>query len=484
MTLLGALAICLRLNAAWLAEVDSDLSLPRTQASRTVVNDIGNDIGNRNSNQTKLQCKVTERTSPMGWLPCLRRGSDRWWLPQTERSTDAIGHLLLMDLRSGTGTNPPMDGTTRDRVRQALLSDPAYFIFVVLGHPGQSPLGLDELVTWHSRNITERVASGDAFLGAPEMTPTMQQRWRKLTDHFRTLPPAKWMADASLWLEVTGPKVSNTWREQWPIVQISEQPVANLPENANHSILQELARSVKHQKSLQHAFDMRLHENKLAAIKQLSYGLSHEINNPLANISTRAEQLQRGEADLNRTATLQRIIDQVYRAHEMIADLMFYANPPTPEQQPCVIDDLLNKLVESFQEEADRQAIQLQISTQSDASGQQGILVDATMVTEAIRALVRNSIDAIGCQGTICLSVQYDSDELRILVADSGPGLSEHARIHAFDPYFSGREAGRGLGLGLCRAYRIAKLHQGDLTLSGGPSGCVATLILPHRSAA
>ena len=444
------------------------------------------DIGHRNSNQVKLQRNVTERTSPMGLLPCLRRGSDRWWLPQTERSTDAIGHLLLMDLRSGTGSNPPVDGATRDRVRQALLSDPAYFIFVVLGHPHQSPLGLDELVTWHSQNITGRIASGDAFLGAPAISPIIEQRWRKLTDHFRTLPPAKWMADASLWLEVTGPKVSNTWREQWPMVQIYEEPVTNVTEIANHSMLQELARSVQRQKSLESAFDSRLHQNKLAAIKQLAYGLSHEINNPLANISTRAEQLQRGEADPNRTATLQRIIDQVYRAHEMIADLMFYANPPTPERQPCVIGDLLNKVAESFQEEADRQTIQLQISTQPDVASEheQTILADATMVTEAIRVLVRNSIDAIGCQGAISLSVQSDRDRIRILVADSGPGLSEHARIHAFDPYFSGREAGRGLGLGLCRAYRIAKLHEGDISLTGGPSGCVATLILPRISAA
>ena len=414
----------------------------------------------------------------MGLLPCLRRGSDRWWLPQTERSTDAIGHLLLMDLRSGTGSKPSVDGATRDRVCRALLSDPAYFIFTVLGHPGQSPFGLDDLVTWHSKNITGQIASGDAFLGAPTITPIIEQRWRKLTDHFRTLPPAKWMEDASLWLEVTGPKVSNTWREQWPIVQIPDEPVAVV---AEHSMLQELARSVQRQKSLESAFDSRLHTNKLAAIKQLAYGLSHEINNPLANISTRAEQLQRGETDPNRTATLQRIIDQVYRAHEMIADLMFYANPPTLERQPCEIGDLLDKVAESFQEEADRQAIKFQISTDPDAaSGQeQTILADATMLMEAIRALVRNAMDAIGCQGAISLSIQNDSDRIRILVADSGPGLSEHARTYAFDPYFSGREAGRGLGLGLCRAYRIAKLHEGDISLSSGPPGCVATLTLP-----
>ncbi len=421
----------------------------------------------------------------MGLLPCLRRGSERWWLPQTERSTDAISHLLLMDRRNGSGNNPPLDGAIRDRVCRALQSDPAYFIYAALTYSGPAPVELDQLATWHAHNITEQIASGDAYLGAPQITPTIEKRWRKLTDHFRTIPTSRWMEDAPLWLEVTGPQVSNTWREQWPLVRFDSAMPAATPSN-NHSVLQELARSVQHQKSLESAFDARLHSDKLAAIKQLTYGLSHEINNPLANISTRAEQLQRGEADPNRTATLQRIIDQVYRAHEMIADLMFYANPPELERQTCSPSDLLAEVTKSFSEEAERQAIQIQISTEGSEAHrpEPEILADATMIMEAIRALIRNAIDAIGCQGTIVLSLKGDPDNIAIVVADSGPGLSDQARKHAFDPYFSGREAGRGLGLGLCRAYRIAKLHEGDVALATGPSGCVATLTVPTKRTA
>jgi hypothetical protein len=422
----------------------------------------------------------------MGLLPCLRRGSERWWLPQTERSTDAIGHLLLMDRRSGSGNSPPLNGAIRDRVCRALQSDPAYFIYAALTYSGPAPVELDQLATWHAHTITEQIASGDAYLGAPQITPTIEKRWRKLTDHFRTIPTSRWMEDAPLWLEVTGPQVSNTWREQWPLVRFDSASLAATPPSNNHSVLQELARSVQHQKSLESAFDARLHQEKLAAIKQLAYGLSHEINNPLANISTRAEQLQRGEADPNRTATLQRIIDQVYRAHEMIADLMFYANPPELERQTCLPSNLLAEVSGSFTEEAERQSIQIQISTEGSEAyrPEPEIQADATMISEAIRALIRNAIDAIGCQGTIVLSLKIDRENIAIVVADSGPGLSEQARKHAFDPYFSGREAGRGLGLGLCRAYRIAKLHEGDVSLASGPSGCVATLTVPAKQTA
>jgi signal transduction histidine kinase len=244
-------------------------------------------------------------------------------------------------------------------------------------------------------------------------------------------------------------------------------------------MLQQLARMMQRQRSLEESFDRRLHKSKLGALKQLAYGLSHEINNPLANISTRAQQLQRGEEDPARVATLQRIIEQVYRAHEMIADLMFYANPPSAVCSPCDLNLVLNSVADSFREEARRQTIRLEVTTPHEPTEAR---VDEQMMGEAIRALVRNAVDAVGCQGTIVLSLVREPGRLMIHVADSGPGLSEHARKHAFDPYFSGREAGRGLGLGLCRAYRIAKLHCGEVTLAGGPAGCVATITLREVS--
>jgi signal transduction histidine kinase len=178
---------------------------------------------------------------------------------------------------------------------------------------------------------------------------------------------------------------------------------------------------------------------------------------------------------------LQRIIDQVYRAHEMIADLMFYANPPAAVRSRCDLNAVLSSVAESFREEVDRQAIRLEVTTPDQPVE---AIVDEKMIGEAVRALVRNAIDAIGCQGTIVVSLVLEADRMLIHIADSGPGLSDAARKHAFDPYFSGREAGRGLGLGLCRAYRIAKLHYGDIKLAGGPAGCVATITLGNDSPA
>lgn len=404
----------------------------------------------------------------MGLLPCIRRGSDRWWLPRSARATEALSHLML------AGNRGEIDPATRRRVVKAIEADPPLLIFAALNWTGDRA-ETTELADWLGQQAIGRFASGDAFLSAPPISQSMQQRWNKLGDHFRTLPVGRWLDDAALWLEVTGPKVSSGWQQQWPQIVPRSNDSNDDPDSVTDCMLQQLARTVQRQRSLEQSFDHRLHETKLGAIKELAYGLSHEINNPLANISTRAQQLQRGEQDPSRVATLQRIIDQVYRAHEMIADLMFYANPPEAQLADCNLVQITQAVVDSFDEETERQGIRVEVSAPEDGVT---VTADGEMIGEAIRVLVRNAVEAIGCQGTIVVSIVCNGDDVKIHVADSGPGLSDEARIHAFDPYFSGREAGRGLGLGLCRAYRIARLHHADIALAGGPAGCVATIAL------
>ncbi len=409
----------------------------------------------------------------MSLFPCIRRGGDRWWLPRSGGATEAIGHLVLAD------PSLPLDAHVRRRVLQVIESDPSLLIFSALNW-NTDRVETGQLVDWLAEHVTGRFASGDAFLGAPTITPAMQTDWKRLETHFRTLPIERWLEDAPLWLEVGGPKVSSAWRGQWPTVLVKSNGPTDAPNEPSNCMLQQLARMTQRQRSLEESFDRRLHKTKLDAIKELAYGLSHEINNPLANISTRAQQLQRAEEDPSRVATLQRIIDQVYRAHEMIADLMFYANPPAAQPESCDITPIVHSVVESFHEETERQGIRVEVTTPEEPAV---VTVDANMIGEALRVLIRNAVEAIGCQGTIVVSIAINGENTKIHIADSGPGLSDKARQHAFDPYYSGREAGRGLGLGLCRAYRIAQLHNADITLAGGPAGCVATIAIPTTTA-
>ncbi|GAA5506442.1 HAMP domain-containing sensor histidine kinase [Novipirellula caenicola] len=437
--------------------------------------------------------------SPTHLLPSLRFESSRWWLPRSLVATECLTGVLLRShetdlLAAGEqgvegGVSQSPDPITLQRTIAALRTDPPLLIFAAASFPGDST-SLTGLAAWLAENAITPFSEGDAFLGAPVITSAIRSRWSELDAYFRTLPVEQWLAEATLWLEVTGPSVAASWRDRWPSVTFtaaelngvapSPTPGMAAAEIAAADSLHQLARQMQHTRTLERSFDRRLHTQKLAALKQFAYGLSHEINNPLANISTRAQQLKQGEADPQRSASLQKIVDQVYRAHQMIADLMFYANPPLPETSQCDLNKLVRSVADEFVDEADSLSIRLETETSVD---ELVLDLDEPMFGEALRVLLRNSIEAIGSSGTIVVSVVSEATRILIHVADSGPGLSRAAREHAFDPYFSGREAGRGLGLGLCRAYRIAKLHNADITLAGGAAGCVATITMGRSPA-
>jgi signal transduction histidine kinase len=443
----------------------------------------------------------------MGWLPCLRHGPDRYFLPRDPAIVETLARALMAT-----------PGQTEDRslitsVMEAMRSHPPLLIhaviacsldqtdslnqFVSADHAANNGLSISlfELAKrWVSQSL-KNFSRGDDYLSTPKVTSTNLIRFDELRRYFRTLPIHRWMAEAALWLEVTGGTVDQKWAQTWPVVhddhptksESSSIESSRAAEGSGQDWLHHLARRMISQRSLEESFDQAVHKSKMQSLRQLAYGLSHEINNPLANISTRAQALIRDDSlppsqTLNdtdrvdsRTATLQRIVDQVYRAHSMIADLMFYANPPAPVFTSIELEPLVEAVFEEFAELARRQAIRMDRRVESGIR----LLADPVMIQEAIRGLVRNAIESIGCQGTVVVSSEIADGFVRLHVADSGPGLTDEARKHAFDPYFSGREAGRGLGLGLCRAYRIAQLHQAELTLAGGPAGCVATLKLP-----
>ncbi len=97
---------------------------------------------------------------------------------------------------------------------------------------------------------------------------------------------------------------------------------------------------------LEFSFQSDLEQQKLAALKELAYGAGHEINNPLANISARAQTLLQDEPDPQRRRRLAAINSQAFRAYEMIADMMLFARPPQPRLERLDAGDIVSRVVE------------------------------------------------------------------------------------------------------------------------------------------
>lgn len=227
-------------------------------------------------------------------------------------------------------------------------------------------------------------------------------------------------------------------------------------EQALHNLATRLSRL----EQLEDQFDRTLLSEKLESMRELAYGASHEINNPLANISSRAQTLLRDETDPERRRKLATINSQAFRAHEMIADMMLFAKPPDLERQQINLSDLVAQVLEEMSDRADQQGTAVLASgTNEDC----WLMADPTHLSVALRALCRNSLEAISAGGQISISLVDCEDSVELNVTDTGPGIPAEVRRHLFDPFYSGREAGRGLGFGLSKCWRIVQLHGGTI---------------------
>jgi two-component system NtrC family sensor kinase len=221
----------------------------------------------------------------------------------------------------------------------------------------------------------------------------------------------------------------------------------------------------------------RLQARKLDALAEFAAGAGHEINNPLAVISGQAQYLLGHEADPNRQRSLQTIIGQAHRIHQILLDLMQFARPTPPRKDIVNLPGLLREVTGSLTDLATERRVRLVCP---DPEPTPSLSADLTHLRAALTCLVRNAIEAAPAEGWAGVRLECSTPEqIDVVVEDNGPGLPLALREHLFDPFYSGRQAGRGRGLGLSTAWRLAKVHGGDLrfiSLPNGPTRFVMSL--------
>ena len=241
--------------------------------------------------------------------------------------------------------------------------------------------------------------------------------------------------------------------------------------------------SLRRLEELESDFVRQLLVAKLRAMKEFAYGASHEINNPLANIATRAQTLLRDERDPERRRQLATINSQAFRAHEMISNAMLFAHPPKLELVECDLSELLRHVRQELSEMAAAQETHFDLHIGSTDSG---LFADPNQLTVAIKNVVQNSLEAVVHGGHVSVGLESTQvsgtdDHLTVCIRDDGPGIPPAVRPHMFDPFFSGREAGRGLGLGLSKAWRIITMHGGRIDCVETEEGTTFSIQLPRQ---
>ncbi len=225
----------------------------------------------------------------------------------------------------------------------------------------------------------------------------------------------------------------------------------------------------------------RVHRSeRLAALGTLAAGIAHEINNPLATISVSAEALaERITGGPDELAYLSAIEEEALRCRDIIGDLSDLARGGSLDREPVDLKLLVDDAVRIIERNSPLPPARVTNEVTDDLPL---VSADRGKLLQILVNLLRNGIEASSSkgqgspEGQVTISARILGGSLSLLVTDDGCGISPKRLDRIFDPFFTEKETGVGLGLSLC--HRIAELHGGSLTARSGGVGRGSTFTL------
>lgn len=226
---------------------------------------------------------------------------------------------------------------------------------------------------------------------------------------------------------------------------------------------------------------------RLVAVGKMASMITHEVRNPLSSIGLNTELLEEEIAELSggssaeARALCRAIHTEIDRLTAITEEYLQFSRLPKPRLALESVNAIASSLV-SFERESLEQK-NVTLLTELDESIPP-ILIDDAQLRQVLLNLIRNAADALPEGGTISISTRTSktAPEIEIDVCDSGPGIPEDLRTKVFDPFFSTKDGGTGLGLAL--THQIVREHGGDIRVGSGPEGGARfTVCLPLRQA-
>jgi len=225
----------------------------------------------------------------------------------------------------------------------------------------------------------------------------------------------------------------------------------------------------------------------LAQMTTMAAGVAHEIKNPLASISI---YLQLMDKMMEKNGSMTReeakkyldvVSEEVDRINKIAVDFLFAVKPMKVNLAICNINDVVKKTVSVVAAELEQKGIALNLHL---AVSLPKVLADCTLIQQSILNLINNAMQAMPedkKDPTITVSTFMEDDMVKICVADNGCGMTEEQMSKIFEPYYTTKSSGTGLGLTVL--FKIMKQHEGDVTVHSTPGkGSEFTLQIPVPS--
>jgi PAS domain S-box-containing protein len=223
----------------------------------------------------------------------------------------------------------------------------------------------------------------------------------------------------------------------------------------------------------------------LASLTTLAAGVAHEIKNPLGSIGIHIQLIQKELAALEESERerIQGYIDvvneEVNRLNKIVVDFLFAVRPMNVELEDADMNAVIADLLEFVRYELEQNDIELEADLQDDLPKVQ---LDEKYFKQAVMNIVKNGLAAMPEGGTLTVKTRCRGDNVELVIRDTGEGMPEDVREKIFEPYFTTRDFGSGIGLTL--VYKVVKEHMGEISVQseeGKGSRFILTFPVPQR---
>src|SRR5437773_3529574 len=254
------------------------------------------------------------------------------------------------------------------------------------------------------------------------------------------------------------------------------RPVATVAVQVGHVII--LRDTAESRRTAQQAIE----SERVNALTLLAAGVAHEIGNPLNSLHIHLQLMERKAQELDRhvTAELQQSIDvarsEVHRLDSIVTQFLRAIRPSKPQLHPGNVNTIVEEAVRFFAPEIQDRDVVVEQELRSDLLLLQ---MDRDQMKQAFYNVIKNSLEAMKRRGILHIRTDRDDTHVLIRFIDTGSGMSAENLGRVFEPYFTTKPSGTGLGLLIVR--RIVREHGGELSIqSSEGKGLTVTIRLPH----